>query len=261
MDNKDFDHIINMMRDAVEADMEANINRMPATQKLKLLPYVITQMRKIDLRDAFLDSDVLSVFSDWLAPMPDKSLPNLTIRDNLLKILIDFNLDDVDRIKASGIGKAVMYLYKHPKETKENKQRAKQLISAWSRPIFNLDTSYTAITREEREQRDLELSDRQQRVLNNSDSEAGPSTTPAIKKLKEEPTAQRPGEKGWVPRARVPAPSLKDYVMRPRSKVDGDVRETSKKPANMLERLMRTHQGRRRASKQQRAVNIKIDRV
>lgn len=95
-------------------------------------------MIKKKLRIFFIDNGMMNVISEWLAPLPDKSLPALEIRTDLLKILQDFSRLEPGTLKQSGLGRAVMLLYKHPRETKENKALAARLISDWARPIFQV---------------------------------------------------------------------------------------------------------------------------
>lgn len=43
-----------------------------------------------DMAEAMIENGVLSAVSEWLAPLPDKSLPALEIRTTMLKILRSF---------------------------------------------------------------------------------------------------------------------------------------------------------------------------
>lgn len=40
-----------------------------------------------DLKETFIDSGVMTAIKEWISPLPDKSLPALRIREELLKIL------------------------------------------------------------------------------------------------------------------------------------------------------------------------------
>lgn len=75
------------MRRAAEEDFELNKCKKTAINKLRMLPLVESQLKKIDLREAFLDSGILNVITDWLTRLPNGSLPHLQIREKLLKIL------------------------------------------------------------------------------------------------------------------------------------------------------------------------------
>lgn len=239
--------IVKKMRQAAEDDRMLNEKQQPATKKIAMLELAMSQINKHNLIEGFLDANILSALTDWLAPMPDRSLPAAKIREAVIKWLIELPPLSQDMLKTSGIGKAIMYLYKHPKELKMNKDRCGRLISMWSRPIFNVSDDFKSLSREERLQRDLELH-QTSGITRKEDMQFDESGKPL-----------RPGDPGWCYRARVPLPSVKDYVNRPKWQSEVDLSRGSKKEMSRLEKQMRMFQEKKRMSKARRAVTISIE--
>merc|ERR1711981_100805 len=140
--------------------------------------------------------------------------PNLKIRTVLLNNLLDFPQVPLETLKASGVGKSVNRLLQHPKELSDNKKKCKILVRRYSKQIFGIvDTG--AVSKEERQMRDID-----------SLRKYGPSKKTKYQKLKEkqlsEASKKKVHEKGFMPRARVPMPSNRDYLIRPKSNINPD---------------------------------------
>lgn len=248
--------MITKMNEAAEEDRTLNSQKKPALKKLTLLPAVVMHLKKQDLKETFIDSGVMSAIKEWIGPLPDKSLPALKIREELLKILQELPSVSQETLKHSGIGRAVMFLYKHPKESRPNKDVALKLINEWSRPIFGLTSNYKGMTREERQQRDLDQQMPQRRRL----SSGGQTPRRDLEKvLTGEEKALRPGDPGFCARARVPMPSNKDYVVRPKWNVEVESnRGPLKKGMSRVDKQMRRFADIKRMKKTGHAVKISV---
>lgn len=249
--------LLDRMKTAAEEDRIFNENRQPATAKLLLLPLLEQHLCRADLTDYFLENGLLSVFKEWLTPLPDNSLPNIKIRDSLIRLLQQFGSVDTEHLRSSGIGKSLMYLYKHPRESKENKLKLIKIIHDWARPIFNLTTDYKVLSREDRERRDADQASlkRQTSQSGKNKSRSADVDLPFVSKNDEA------NQDDDCPRARVPRPSNKDYVHRPRSTVDISEKkgDSKRKTISRLDEIKRRQQDQKRQSKPMSIVKLSVE--
>lgn len=129
------------MNQAAELDIQANTKKEPATHKIQHLSEVVRTLSRTYYFEKFLAAGGLSAIRRWLDRLPDGSLPNLNIREQLLAILQKLPVS-TEHLQESGVGKVVMGLWKAEIETKANKKVCAQLIEKWSRPIFKLSSRY-----------------------------------------------------------------------------------------------------------------------
>ena len=128
-----------------------------------------------------------------------------------------------------------------------------KIINKWSRPIFRLQGDFAALSREERINRDRQVADRVLATHRASKRRADADTE--AQKSKE----LKPGDVGWIPRARVPMPDTREYVRRPEWTSQTDMSRKPKKEINLLEKHKRKFADKKKLLKSNQAVKICID--
>ncbi|KAG7011365.1 Protein IWS1-like 1, partial [Cucurbita argyrosperma subsp. argyrosperma] len=226
----------------VTAEEDADLNRQgkPAVNKLKKLPLLTDVLSKKQLQQEFLDHGVLTLIKNWLEPLPDGSLPNINIREAILKILTDFpiDLEQYDRreqLKKSGLGKVIMFLSKSDEETTSNRKLAKDLVDQWSRPIFNKSTRFEDM----RNMEDERVPFRRPMGKKSGNKAAGIESRDGDLDLDEFSQGRKSSQSSSRQHASRPEATPLDFIVRPQSKIDPDEIRARAKQAVQDQRRMK----------------------
>jgi len=253
------DLIIQNMRDAYEEDKRLNLAQQPALNKIKLLSEVERELKVKDKEntDNMLNRDILHAIREWLEPLPDKSLPNIKIREILLEYLERQPQIERDQLKSSGIGKAVMLLWKHPDETPKNKKVAQKIIEEWSRPIFGLSANYSEL-------RNYNTSISRPTRVDTHNNELVPAKANLEAALESKSKSSKVGDSGYSLHARIPQKMAFDFVLPPPPKVSDvdseNMQQEAKRQALQFHKLNKhLQQMRKPTQKNIRAVKPSIE--
>lgn len=124
---------------ACEADAVARAAGGVATQKLKILPELVELLNRNTIQTQIVDPDVniLEGVRWMLEPADqDAALPNYQIQRELFSILVRLNIGR-EALKASQLGKVVLFYTKSIQPQPAIKQIAQRLVAEWMRIILN----------------------------------------------------------------------------------------------------------------------------
>src|SRR5690606_18260183 len=108
--------------------------------RCELTTQVIAFLQRQSVIQGEMEPSLLVALRQWIDPLPDNSIPNLRIREVVLRALERMSLDQ-DMLAMTGIGKPVMFLRRHPQETVPNQRLCDRLVAKWSAPIFSAERS------------------------------------------------------------------------------------------------------------------------
>jgi transcription factor SPN1 len=97
-------------------------------------------MSKPDNQNWFVTYGGLSVIRTWLQPSPDGTLPALTLRNELLRVLQKLPVS-ASNLRKSKLGHEIKALLKREDETLQNRKICQDLITRWLSLVLDVQNS------------------------------------------------------------------------------------------------------------------------
>ncbi|EDO06306.1 TFIIS helical bundle-like domain family protein [Babesia bovis T2Bo] len=135
--------LIDRMLKAASDDLAAVQQGKPGLAKLKMIND-LSNFAKPAWRNWCITEGAAVAMAAWISPLPDGTLPNLTVRAKVLEIalLLPFQPSD---LRDNDLGRQIVALWKHPDETDANRVLIRSIVQKWVRPMLGLASSYADI--------------------------------------------------------------------------------------------------------------------
>lgn len=131
------------METACKNDNFARAEGKPATEKLRLLPDVVSMLNRDNAQSSVIDAETnfLQAVRFFLEPLDDGSLPAFNIQRDVLSCLLRLPIEK-EALKQSGLGKLMLHYTKSKQPQPGVKRMAEKLVEEWSRPILKRSHDY-----------------------------------------------------------------------------------------------------------------------
>ncbi|GIX64445.1 iws1 c-terminus protein [Babesia caballi] len=133
--------LVDRMIAAAAADVEAVQQGKPGLAKLKMLNE-ITEFNKPAWKNWCITEGGAVALASWITPLPDGSLPNLSVRTKVLEITLQLPFQPTD-LRDNDLGRQIVALWKRPDECDSNRLLIRAIVQKWVRPMLGLATNYS----------------------------------------------------------------------------------------------------------------------
>ncbi|GFE54660.1 hypothetical protein BaOVIS_020640 [Babesia ovis] len=132
--------LVEKMVAAAADDVTAVQQGKPGLAKLKMINE-ISDFSKPAWRNWCITEGAAVALASWIAPLPDGSLPNLTVRTKVLQIalMLPFQAND---LRDNDLGRQIVALWRHPDESDANRVLIRTIVQKWVRPMLGLASNY-----------------------------------------------------------------------------------------------------------------------